>query len=308
MPTKDSGKPVSRRHPAAGEGPDTGAQPSHGRTRKASSQRKAAQTASQAPRRRGPRAPSAPSAPTAVPIPPGPAGTAPVPLEPIAQELHTKAPDTFAEPSAPAEELEPAAEPIAAEPVVAVQQPGAPQARLEESPPAEEAEVEAAQVGAFEELEPDLGAPEPEHDELPDDTEGDEPPRRRERRGAGTNALGVFIERQFANPTSPAHSYSDLERHSHISREALSRYVTARADRRRSPTIDTLVAIADALHVSLEAVARAAAASVKGIIPPPEDVQHTREETLGALVAALSDEQFSAVVELLRQMRPPVAE
>ena len=199
--------------------------------------------------------------------------------------------------------MEPAAEPVAAEPVVTAQQPGVPHADLQESPPVEEAEIEAADVG-----EPEVGASEPEHDALPDEVEGDEPPRRRDRRGAGTNALGVFIERQFASPTSPAHSYSDLERLSHISREALSRYVTARADRRRSPTIDTLVAIADALHVGLEAVARAAAASVKGVIPPPEDVQHAREETLGVLVAALSDEQFSAVVELLRQMRPPMGD
>ena len=43
-----------------------------------------------------------------------------------------------------------------------------------------------------------------------------------------------------------------LERRSGISREALSRYVTTRPDRRRSPTIDTLVAIADAMHLSLE--------------------------------------------------------
>ncbi|MFI5274678.1 MAG: helix-turn-helix domain-containing protein, partial [Ktedonobacterales bacterium] len=145
---------------------------------------------------------------------------------------------------------------------------------------------------------------------LDDGTQGDiepvldEPLRRRERRGAGTNALGLIIERQFANLTSPCHSYSDLERHSGISREALSRYVTARVDRRRSPTIDTLVAISDALHIGLEAVARAAAASVKGVFPPPEPIQHAREEALSTLVAALNDDQFNAVVELLRQMRP----
>lgn len=131
-----------------------------------------------------------------------------------------------------------------------------------------------------------------------------EPLRRRDRRVSTTNALGIFIERQFANPTSPCHSYSDLERHSGISREALSRYVTSRVDRRRSPTIDTLVAIADTLHVGLEPVSRAAAASVKGVIPPPEEVQYHREEVVSTLIAALTDAQFDAVVELLRQMHP----
>lgn len=130
------------------------------------------------------------------------------------------------------------------------------------------------------------------------------PTSRGERRAAHANALGLFIERQFAKKESPCHSYSDLERHSNISREALSRYVTSRADRRRAPTIDTMVAIADALRVSLEGVARAAAASVTGVVPPPEDVQKAREEALGALVAPLSDAQFNAVAELLRQMRP----
>ena len=128
--------------------------------------------------------------------------------------------------------------------------------------------------------------------------------RRDRHRTAHANALGLLIERKFADPGSPCHSYSDLERRSGISREALSRYVTSRADRRRSPTIDTLVAIADALHVSLEGVARAAAASVKGITPPPDEVQRVREEALSSLVAGLSDAQFNAVMELLRQLGP----
>lgn len=129
--------------------------------------------------------------------------------------------------------------------------------------------------------------------------------RHRERqRGGHANALGMLIEEHFGDASSPCRSYSDLERHSGISREALSRYVTARADRRRSPTIDTLVAVADAMHLSLEAVARAAAASVKGVQLPRDADQQVREEVLGTLVAALSDEQFSAVVELLRQLRP----
>lgn len=128
--------------------------------------------------------------------------------------------------------------------------------------------------------------------------------RRERQRLPHGNALGILIERHFTDPTSPCRSYSDLERRSGISREALSRYVTARPDRRRSPTIDTLVAIADAMHLSLESVSRAAAASVHGVIPPPEEEQHVREEVLGTLVAGLTDEQFSAVVELLRHLRP----
>src|SRR5262249_56093993 len=103
---------------------------------------------------------------------------------------------------------------------------------------------------------------------------------------------------------SPCRAYSDCEGQSSISREALSRYVTARPDRRRSPTIDTLVGIADAMHLSLEAVCRAAAASAKGVIPPPEQEQQAREEVVGTLVSPLTDEQFGAVVELLRQLHP----
>ena len=56
------------------------------------------------------------------------------------------------------------------------------------------------------------------------------------------------------------------------------------------------------MHLSLEAITRAAAASVKGVRLPREAEQRAREEVLGTLVAALSDEQFSAVVELLRQL------
>jgi transcriptional regulator with XRE-family HTH domain len=129
-------------------------------------------------------------------------------------------------------------------------------------------------------------------------------PGGRRYRAAHGNALGILIERHFLDAASPCRSYSDLERRSGISREALSRYVTARPDRRRSPTIDTLVAIADAMHISVEAVCRAAAASVKNVVPPPDEIERGREEVLGTLTAALSDDQYSAVVELLRQMRP----
>ncbi len=167
-----------------------------------------------------------------------------------------------------------------------------------ESPPAEEAlPVSQADVGT-----PDLildfgygyG---PDEDETPSE-------RPERTRGGRSNPLGTLIEHQFTAPGSPARSYSDLERRSGISREALSRYVTLRRDRRRSPTIDTLVAIADAMHLSLLAVCRAAAASVRGVPLPPANVQHTREAVVSSLIDGLSDDQFSAVVELLRQMHP----
>ncbi len=128
--------------------------------------------------------------------------------------------------------------------------------------------------------------------------------RRERHRVSQNNALGMLIEQHFEEPAAPCRSYSDLERRSRISREALSRYVTTRPARRRSPTIDSLVAIADAMHLSLESVARAAAAAAKGIVPPPEDVQQRREDAVRMPLAALSDEQFSAVLELLIQMHP----
>lgn len=123
--------------------------------------------------------------------------------------------------------------------------------------------------------------------------------------GVYSNALGLLIERRFAERDSPVRSYSELERRSGISREALSRYVTPRADRRRSPTIDTLAAIAGALHLSIEQIARAAVAGARGVLPP-DTVRNTRVEQLAPLAAALTGDQFNAVVELLRQMQPPL--
>src|SRR5258708_659604 len=117
-----------------------------------------------------------------------------------------------------------------------------------------------------------------------------------------TNALGLLIEARFNNRASPCRSYTDLERHSGISREALSRYVTARPDRRRSLTLRRLVAIAEAMHLSLESVIAAAVASEKGVPLLPETQQWMRIEVLRTLVAALTDEQFSVIVELLRHL------
>ncbi len=147
---------------------------------------------------------------------------------------------------------------------------------------------------------------------VPADTEPQPPTRGRRGReragGARSNALGILIERRFADPRSPVRSYSELERRSGISREALSRYVTPRADRRRSPTIDTLAAIADAMHLSLEQVSRAAVASAHGASLPSESVQQARDEVVAPLMATLTADQFSAIVELLRQMQPSTRE
>src|SRR5690349_5458427 len=65
------------------------------------------------------------------------------------------------------------------------------------------------------------------------------------------NPLGQLIEHRFAEASSPCRSYSELERRSGVSREALSRYITSRADRRRSPTVETLAAIATALNMNI---------------------------------------------------------
>ena len=129
-------------------------------------------------------------------------------------------------------------------------------------------------------------------------------PRHEYPRLAHGNALGLLVEKRFADPSSPCRSYSDLERRSGISREALSRYVTSRTDRRRSPTIDTLAAMADALHLSLEDICRAAAAAARGVALPPHEIQQSRREALTSLAQMLNDAQFSAVLEIMRQMQP----
>jgi transcriptional regulator with XRE-family HTH domain len=183
-----------------------------------------------------------------------------------------------------------AASDLPAPPVAGAEQPVAERPPVEEALPASQADVGISDQAL------DFGY-EPDEDEAPVE-------RPERARGGRSNPLGTLIEHQFTAPGSPCRSYSDLERRSGISREALSRYVTSRRDRRRSPTIDTLVAIADAMHLSLLAVCRAAAASVRGVPLPPASVQHSREAVVSSLIDGLSDDQFSAVVELLRQMQP----
>ncbi len=115
------------------------------------------------------------------------------------------------------------------------------------------------------------------------------------------NPLGQLIEHRFAEASSPCRSYSELERRSGVSREALSRYITSRADRRRSPTIETLAAIAGALDMNIETLCRAGA--MRGPARPDmEALASSRSEQSAPLLGQLSDEQFHALLAFLRQM------
>ncbi len=115
------------------------------------------------------------------------------------------------------------------------------------------------------------------------------------------NPLGQLIEHRFAEASSPCRSYSELERRSGVSREALSRYITSRTDRRRSPTVETLSAIAGALDMNIEVLCRAAA--MRG--PARLDMQAlaiSRSEESAPLLGQLTEEQFHALLAFLRQM------
>jgi transcriptional regulator with XRE-family HTH domain len=115
------------------------------------------------------------------------------------------------------------------------------------------------------------------------------------------NPLGQIIEHRFAEPLSPCRSYSELERRSGVSREALSRYITSRPDRRRSPTVETLAAIAAALDMNIELLCRAA--TMRG--PARLDMEalgSSRSEQSAPLLGQLSDEQFHALLAFLRRM------
>jgi transcriptional regulator with XRE-family HTH domain len=320
MASKDSDTSKRRRKPATPEASDTG------------SAERAAHTPARGPRQPAKPATSAHRAEQAAPTPAEQrrprtrAPTAPT-TEQTAQPAQTTPPAADATQMVPAAEPESAETPEPVEVVEAALDADQASAAADEPLAALAAEERARDVtdegilaDATEsgELPPTARviAVEPSEDEGALEEAGEEAsavllldpaastPGGRRYRAAHGNALGILIERHFLDSASPCRSYSDLERRSGISREALSRYVTARPDRRRSPTIDTLVAIADAMHISLEAVCRAAAASVKNVVPPPDEIERGREEVLGTLTAALSDDQYSAVVELLRQMRP----
>jgi transcriptional regulator with XRE-family HTH domain len=115
------------------------------------------------------------------------------------------------------------------------------------------------------------------------------------------NPLGQLIEHRFAEASSPCRSYSELERRSGVSREALSRYITSRTDRRRSPTVETLAAIATALNMNIELLCRAAA--MRGPARPDmEALAASRSEQAAPLLGQLTEAQFHALLAFLRQM------
>jgi transcriptional regulator with XRE-family HTH domain len=115
------------------------------------------------------------------------------------------------------------------------------------------------------------------------------------------NPLGQLIEHRFAEASCPCRSYSELERRSGVSREALSRYITSRADRRRSPTVETLAAIATALNMNIEILCRAAAMRGPARLDM-ESLASSRSEQMAPLLGQLSEAQFHALLAFLRQM------
>lgn len=125
---------------------------------------------------------------------------------------------------------------------------------------------------------------------------------RRSRKGVSSpNLLGQCLEQRFADLDSPCHSYSELERRSGVSRAALSRYVTSRISRRRSPTVDTLAALAYVLDMPVELLCCAAL-----------NRQYIREELSlssidklsqsGLWLAQLSENQFRSLLTFLAHM------
>ncbi len=116
-----------------------------------------------------------------------------------------------------------------------------------------------------------------------------------------TNALGRLFEQRFNELGSPCRSYSELERRSGVSRETISRYVSGRRERHRSPTITTLVALASGVDLPLEQLCRAALMSG----PAPRDVQQVaahRAEEIAPLLEQLTEAQFGAWLACLRSL------
>jgi transcriptional regulator with XRE-family HTH domain len=115
------------------------------------------------------------------------------------------------------------------------------------------------------------------------------------------NALGRLLEQRFTEPDSPCHSYSELERRSGVSREAISRYVSGRRERHRSPTIPTLVALARGVELPLKQLCRAAMQSG----PATHDRQQVaarRAEEVAPLLEYLTEAQFWAWSAFLRSL------
>jgi transcriptional regulator with XRE-family HTH domain len=115
------------------------------------------------------------------------------------------------------------------------------------------------------------------------------------------NALGRLFEQRFGEPDCPCHSYSELEGRSGVSREAVSRYVSGRRARHRSPTVTTLVALARAVDLPLEQLCRAAI--VAG--PATRDIRQVaarRAEEIAPLLEQLTEAQFRAMVACVRSL------
>ncbi len=116
-----------------------------------------------------------------------------------------------------------------------------------------------------------------------------------------TNALGRLFERRFAEEGSPCRSYSELERRSGVSRESVSRYVSGRRARYRSPTVATLVALARAVDLPLEVLCRAALLSGP-VARDHHQVASRRAEEAAPLLDRLTEAQFLAFVAFLRHL------
>jgi transcriptional regulator with XRE-family HTH domain len=116
-----------------------------------------------------------------------------------------------------------------------------------------------------------------------------------------TNALGRLFEQRFNEPGSPCRSYSELERRSGVSREAISRYVSGRRERHRSPTITTLVVLARGVGLPLEQLCRAAMVSGPAL-REVHQVAARRAEEIAPLLERLTEAQFGAWLACLRSL------
>ena len=125
----------------------------------------------------------------------------------------------------------------------------------------------------------------------------------RERRNQpDVNALGILLEARFSHRSALVHTYSALEHASGVSREAISRYVSTRADRHRFAPADVLAAIAAAAGLSLCQVCSAAAmgTDTEPSITPEEAGYRTR--VLAPYIERLTPEQVSMLAVFLRSM------
>jgi transcriptional regulator with XRE-family HTH domain len=115
------------------------------------------------------------------------------------------------------------------------------------------------------------------------------------------NALGRLFEQRFNEPGSPCRSYSELERRSGVSRESISRYVSGRRERHRSPTITTLVALARGVDLPLDQLCQAALVSGPAL-REVQRVAERRTEEITPLLEQLTEAQYWAWLACLRSL------